>query len=175
MPFGCSEEQIEQALFKFVVDLLSPQSMHHIRKLYFVPVGLPGMGKSTLAKHINMSTQKHLNKSAVAARTNLQNVDSPYFNVEKESEKKLREFGLAEGKLESMPEVDFQRISYDRILGDNVSAYERLHPETPFHEIIDIIRGKADQEYLDQIAHYCKADPLASDIIPTSSMQLSKK
>ena len=64
--------------------------MHHIRKLYFVPVGLPGMGKSTLAKHINISTQKHLNKSAVAARSMPQNSDSPYFNVEKESEKKLR-------------------------------------------------------------------------------------
>ena len=60
MPFGCSEEQIEQALFKFVVDLLSPQSMHHIRKLYFVPVGLPGMGKSTLAKNIRLSVQNNL-------------------------------------------------------------------------------------------------------------------
>ena len=173
MPFGCSEEQIEQALFKFVVDLLSPKSMHHIRKLYFVPVGLPGMGKSTLAKHINTSTQKHLNKSAVAARTGPQNVDSPYFNVEKESEKKLREYGMAEGKLESMPEVDFQRISYDRILGDNTNEYGAKHPETPFHEIIDIIRGKADQDYLDQIAHYCKTDPMTSDI--SANTQLSKQ
>ena len=148
--------------------------MHHIRKLYFVPVGLPGMGKSTLAKHINISTQKHLNKSAVAARSMPQNSDSPYFNVEKESEKKLREFGLAEGQLESMPEVDFQRISYDRILGDNTNAYGELHPETPFHEIIDIIRGKADQDYLDQIAHYCQVDPKTSDAAQVQSVQLSK-
>ena len=56
---------------------------------------------------------------------------------------------MAEGKLESMPEVDFQRISYDRILGDNTNEYGAKHPETPFHEIIDIIRGKADQDYLD--------------------------
>ena len=68
VPFGCSEDQIEQALFKFVVDLVTPKAMHHIRKLFFVPVGLPGMGKSTLARHIDLSTQRHLNKTSVAAR-----------------------------------------------------------------------------------------------------------
>jgi len=73
-----------------------------------------------------------------------QDPDSPDFNVEQESSRKLREYGLSEGKIESLPEVDFQRISYDRILGDNTDDYGELHPETPFHEIIDIIRGKAD-------------------------------
>lgn len=29
--------------------------MHHVKKLFFVPVGLPGMGKSTLAKHLKDS------------------------------------------------------------------------------------------------------------------------
>ena len=85
VPFGCSEEQIEQALFKFVVDLVSPKSMHHIRKIFFVPVGLPGMGKSTLAKHINISTQKHLNKQAVAARTNRNDFDKEFVDVEESS------------------------------------------------------------------------------------------
>jgi len=33
-----------------------------------------------------------------------------------------------------------------------VNEYESKHPETPFHEIIDIIRAKADQDYLDQIS-----------------------
>ena len=36
--------------------------MQHIRKLFFVPVGLPGMGKSTLAKNIKNTIERHLNK-----------------------------------------------------------------------------------------------------------------
>ena len=36
--------------------------MHGVQKLFFVPVGLPGMGKSTLAKHIKNSTEKYLQK-----------------------------------------------------------------------------------------------------------------
>jgi hypothetical protein len=48
-----------------------------------------------------------------------------------------------------LPQVTFKKVSYDRILGDNLSEYQKEHPETPFHEIIDIIRGKADQDYLD--------------------------
>jgi tRNA uridine 5-carbamoylmethylation protein Kti12 len=34
--------------------------MYHVKHLFFVPVGLPGMGKSTLAKHIRQATQKNL-------------------------------------------------------------------------------------------------------------------
>jgi tRNA uridine 5-carbamoylmethylation protein Kti12 len=34
--------------------------MSQVKKLFFVPVGLPGMGKSTLAKHIRQATQNHL-------------------------------------------------------------------------------------------------------------------
>jgi hypothetical protein len=47
--------------------------------------------------------------------------------------------------------VTFSKISYDRILGDNVNEYMEAHPKTPFHEVIDIIRDKADRDYLDQI------------------------
>ena len=36
--------------------------MQGVSKLFFVPVGLPGMGKSTLAKHIKLSTEKYLKK-----------------------------------------------------------------------------------------------------------------
>lgn len=36
--------------------------MQSVSKLFFVPVGLPGMGKSTLAKHIKISTEKYLRK-----------------------------------------------------------------------------------------------------------------
>ena len=34
--------------------------MHQVKKLFFVPVGLPGMGKSTLAKNIRFSIEKNL-------------------------------------------------------------------------------------------------------------------
>lgn len=59
----------------------------------------------------------------------------------------------------SVPNVSFEKISYDRILGENLSAYQEKHPEVPFHEIIDIIRSKADQDYLDQIARHCSPAP----------------
>jgi len=44
----------------------------------------------------------------------------------------------------SLRQISFCKISYDGILGDNVKAYQETHPDTPFHEIIDIIRAKAD-------------------------------
>ena len=56
---------------------------------------------------------------------------------------------LFEKYTEAMPTVEFKKISYDGILGDQVNAYLEKHPTVPFHEVIDIIRPMADQEYLD--------------------------
>lgn len=53
-----------------------------------------------------------------------------------------------------MPCVEFKKISYDRILGDMTAEYLESHPDVPFHEVIDIIRPHADQDYLDQIARH---------------------
>ena len=53
-----------------------------------------------------------------------------------------------------LPSVEFKKISYDRILGDLTNSYMDQHPDVPFHEVIDIIRDDADQEYLDQIARH---------------------
>ena len=61
----------------------------------------------------------------------------------------VNEHELTKGKLANLPEVSFTKISYDRILGDLTAEYGEQNPGTPFHEIIDIIRPKADQEYLD--------------------------
>lgn len=38
--------------------------MLNVKKLFFVPVGLPGMGKSTLAKNIRLSVEN----SAISAQ-----------------------------------------------------------------------------------------------------------
>jgi uncharacterized protein YeeX (DUF496 family) len=37
------------------------------------------------------------------------------------------------------------------MLTDNLNEYSRIHPEVPFHEVIDIIRPMADQDYLNAI------------------------
>lgn len=63
VPFGCSPAQIESELLKFVIDLVSPEEMQHIKRLFFVPVGLPGMGKSTLSKHIKLAVENNLNSN----------------------------------------------------------------------------------------------------------------
>ena len=34
--------------------------MNSVKKLFFVPVGLPGMGKSTLASHLKHAVEKNL-------------------------------------------------------------------------------------------------------------------
>jgi hypothetical protein len=52
VPFDCDEALIEASLLKFIVDLISQKNMHTVKKLFFIPVGLPGMGKSTLAKYL---------------------------------------------------------------------------------------------------------------------------
>jgi hypothetical protein len=39
-----------------------------------------------------------------------------------------------------------------------------LHPEVGMHEAIDIIRGKADQDYLDSITYHCNSDNSENDM-----------
>ena len=51
--------------------------------------------------------------------------------------------------------MDFKKVSYDRILGEKVTEYQKVHDETDVNKVIDIIRSSADQEYLDRIARHC--------------------
>lgn len=54
--------------------------------------------------------------------------------------------------------IEFLKISYDRILTGNQQEYCDIHPEVGMHEAIDIIRPKADQDYLDAITHHCAVE-----------------
>lgn len=51
--------------------------------------------------------------------------------------------------------IEFLKVSYDRILTANQKEYCEKHPEVGQHEAIDIIRPKADQDYLDAITFHC--------------------
>jgi len=42
--------------------------MRQVQKLFFVPVGLPGMGKSTLAKNIRLAIENNLTAESKARR-----------------------------------------------------------------------------------------------------------
>jgi hypothetical protein len=71
-------------------------------KAFLVPVGLPGLGKTTLAR--KLASQRPLSL-----------------------------------------------ISYDDLLLRQTERYMAERPETPFHDVIDIIRPLADAEYLSRI------------------------
>jgi Holliday junction resolvasome RuvABC ATP-dependent DNA helicase subunit len=42
----------------FVQSIFAQKEMAAIKKLFFVPIGLPGMGKTTLAKHLESTSMK---------------------------------------------------------------------------------------------------------------------
>lgn len=50
--------------------------------------------------------------------------------------------------------IEFKKISYDRILTSNAEDYMAEHG-VDMNTAIDIIRAKADQEYLDAVTSYC--------------------
>jgi hypothetical protein len=69
---------------------------------------------------------------------------------------KIQNFSKRAGAdMQAQMKVEFAKISYDRILTQNQMEYCEKHPEVSQHEAIDIIRGKADQDYLDAITFQC--------------------
>lgn len=96
-----------------------------------MPVGLPGMGKTTLSKNFRSACEKFFFAQADQENTdpNLGKNQYPY------------------GRLL----LDFQKVSYDGLLKKHQQEYLAQHPDEEFHRVIDIIRAFADQEYLDII------------------------
>lgn len=56
VPFGAEQTEIDAALVKFVDQLCYSKEMRKVRNLFIVPVGLPGMGKSTFSKNLKRTT-----------------------------------------------------------------------------------------------------------------------
>jgi len=54
----------------------------------------------------------------------------------------------------------------------NLNLYHELHPEVPFHDVIDIIRGQADQDYLDAIMKIGKEQIEGEDGAKTKRVQI---
>jgi tRNA uridine 5-carbamoylmethylation protein Kti12 len=100
--------------------------MYNVKRLFFVPVGLPGMGKSTLAKHIRQATLRNLQGGKggkVEDFCSQKSFQEPVTGAKRDHTEAFGEAvpNLIDGKI--FPDVDFEKISYDRILGDNTNAY----------------------------------------------------
>lgn len=120
VPFGAAEAEIEATLVKFVNQLCYSKEMRKVRNLFIVPVGLPGMGKSTFSKNLKRATSK------ISQQNN---------NLKTNSKKE---------KEHSFGNVTFTKISYDRILGEKVTEYQKANKDCEMHTVIDIIRPFAD-------------------------------
>ena len=72
--------------------------MAHINKIFFYPVGVPGMGKTTLSKHVS-DTIVRFNQSVLNADDTL----------------------------------DFNVISYDKILHEKSNEYIEAHADADLH------------------------------------------
>ena len=68
VPFGSSPKQVQKASLKFILDLIGRDEMRTVSKIFFVPVGLPGMGKSTLAKNIRLAVEENLSGPSQSQR-----------------------------------------------------------------------------------------------------------
>jgi hypothetical protein len=112
--------------------------MANVRTFFFVPVGLPGMGKTTLSKNFRSACQKFFYSQIIEdqenTNPNIQPDQYPY------------------GQLL----LDFQKVSYDGLLRKHQEEYLAKFPDEEFHRVIDIIRDFADKEYLDIITDKLK-------------------
>lgn len=68
------------------------------------------------------------------------------------------EHNLPEKTVISKPvKIEFQKISYDRIFTSNAETYCHQNPGVSMDKALDIMRGKSDQDYLNEIVNECKS------------------
>eukprot|EP00347_Sterkiella_histriomuscorum_P005519 403356308 len=103
-------------------------SQNHLKRIFLIPIGLPGLGKTTLAKCLESTFSNQFISSQA--------------NVNKNSSENISTLNSR---------VHYTRVDYDKMLQDYQQSYQLKHPETPFHQIIDIVRGQADKKYLQTI------------------------
>lgn len=54
--------------------------------------------------------------------------------------------------------MKFHKISYDKMLTDNMRVYQEEHPDVDMHVAIDITRGFSDRDYLEAIHLQCQSE-----------------
>jgi hypothetical protein len=59
-------------------------------------------------------------------------------------------------EMQKQIKIKFEKISYDRIFTQYMKEYTEKHPEVETHAAFDIIRGQADQAYLEAVKNYCE-------------------
>ena len=117
------------------------------KKLFLVPVGLPGMGKSTLAKNFRKAIETHnlSMQQTSQIQENLTGQSMGDYMKEAKLNFATEQLITSVAKPYLPKRVIFQKVSYDRILGNKVKEFSATNPTVPFHEVIDIIRPKADR------------------------------
>lgn len=109
LPMENKLSKLEDQLYQYLFKNLSQTEMSNINKFFLVPIGLPGMGKSTLSRFLSATSQKYFNK---AFNQNIQenNQQPKIQNFNKRST-----FGTE--NIQTKPiKIEFLKISYDRIL-----------------------------------------------------------
>lgn len=52
---------LEEQLYQYLFSNLHSQSQAEVNKFFLVPVGLPGMGKTTLSRFLSATSQQYIN------------------------------------------------------------------------------------------------------------------
>mmetsp|Transcript_16388 Transcript_16388/g.27755 ORF Transcript_16388/g.27755 Transcript_16388/m.27755 type:complete len:138 (+) Transcript_16388:341-754(+) len=131
----------------------------NISKFFLVPIGLPGMGKTTLSRFVSAQANRKIRLSQFN-----QPIQSNNLGHKLPLEYGFESFGSNYPNGQTLPltaskgaqqsasepevEIKFSKISYDKMLTDNMSIYQEQNPEVDMHHAIDITRGYSDRDYL---------------------------
>lgn len=110
-----STGKLQETFYNYLFETLSPEEMSRIKKFVLVPIGLPGMGKTTLSRFLHHTCQNAISVGQTDAKTGLgmTGVASKLVNQTKDSIQTTA----------SQLKLDFRKISYDDILTRNQQEY----------------------------------------------------